>query len=119
LLTGLALSPFIPVIMKLWTMSYGLMSAGWACLLFLAFYWIADVLGYRRWTSFFTVIGVNALAAYLGPSIVQMQRVANPFTKALAPHIGAFGAVLSTGVVVLLNWLVLWWMARRKIFLRA
>ena len=39
--------PFVPVIMKLWTTSYGLMSAGWACLLFLAFYWTIDVLGYR------------------------------------------------------------------------
>ena len=118
LAAGLALSPLVPVIMKLWTTSYGLMSAGWACLLFLAFYWIVDVLGHRGWTLFLTVIGVNALAAYLGPSILQTHRITDPFTKTLAPEIGAFGPVLTAGAVLLMNWLVLLWMYRRKIFLR-
>jgi len=115
---GLALSPFIPVIMKLWTTSYGLMSAGWACLLFLAFYWIIDMLGYRTWALPLVVIGVNALAAYLGPSIVQVQKMTNPFLKPLASQIGAFGPVLLTGATLLVNWLLLLWMYRRKIFLR-
>ena len=119
LAAGLALSPFIPVIMKLWTTSYGLMSAGWACLLFLAFYWTIDVLGHRGWTLFLVVIGVNALAAYLGPSIVQTHRMTSPFLKPLLPHIGVFGPVLATGAVLLVNWLLLLWLYRRKIFLRA
>ncbi|KPL06528.1 hypothetical protein AMJ85_10275, partial [candidate division BRC1 bacterium SM23_51] len=57
---GWALSPVVPVIMKLWTASYGLVSAGWACLLFAAFYWIIDVWGLRRWSFPFAVIGMNA-----------------------------------------------------------
>lgn len=119
LATGLALSPFIPVIMKLWTTSYGLMSAGWACLLFLAFYWIIDVKGYRRWTLPLVVIGVNALAAYLGPSIVPVNRMTDPFLKPIGSQIGAFGPVLLTGAVLLVGWLVLFWMYHKKIFLRA
>ena len=118
LAAGLALSPFIPVIMKLWTASYGLMSVGWACLLFLAFYWTIDVLGHRRWTLFLVVIGVNALAAYLGPTIVQTHRMTSPFLKPLLPHIGIFGPVLSAGAALLVNWLLLLWLYRRKIFLR-
>ena len=47
---GLALDPVVPIIMKLWTTSYGVASAGWACLLFLAFYWIIDIRGYRGWS---------------------------------------------------------------------
>jgi len=119
LAAGLALSPFIPVIMKLWTTSYGLMSAGWACLLFLAFYWTIDVLGHRGWTLFLVVIGANALAAYLGPSIVQTHRMTNPFIKPLLPRMGAFGPVLAAGAVLLVNWLALLWMYRRKVFLKA
>ena len=107
LAAGLALSPFIPVIMKLWTTSYGLMSAGWACLLFLAFYWTIDVAGHRGWSLFLVVIGVNALAAYLGPTIVQTHRMTNPFLKPWLPRIGVFGPVLATGAVLLVNWLVL------------
>src|SRR5438067_12628981 len=37
---GWAMNPVIPVVQKLWTSSYGLASAGWSCLMFLAFYWI-------------------------------------------------------------------------------
>ena len=118
LLAGLALSPFVPVIMKLWTTSYGLMSAGWACLLFLAFYWVVDVLGYRAWTLFLVVIGVNALAAYLGPSILNLHKITDPFTKPLSEHAGAFGPVLVSGAPLLVGWLMLYWMYRRKIFLR-
>jgi predicted acyltransferase len=118
LLVGLALSPFIPVIMKLWTTSYGLMSAGWACLLFLVFYWTIDVLGYRAWSFPLVVIGVNALAAYLGPHFVNLPRITNPFMKPLAANAGTFGPVLLTGAPLLVGWLVLFWMYRRKIFLR-
>ncbi len=118
LAAGLALSPFIPVIMKLWTASYGLMSAGWACMLFLAFYWTIDVLGYRAWTLPLTVIGVNALAAYLGPHFMNLPRITNPFMKPLAAGAGTFGPLLLAGGPLLVGWLVLFWMYRRKIFLR-
>jgi predicted acyltransferase len=60
---GFALSFVIPVVMKLWTVSYGLMSAGWACLIFLLFYWLIDARGYKRWTFPLVVIGTNAIAA--------------------------------------------------------
>lgn len=119
LAAGLALSPIVPVVMKLWTTSYGLMSAGWASLLFLGFYCAIDMGGGRKWAFPLTIIGVNALAAYLGPTLVPVSRATNPFTGAAAPHIGAFGPVLSTGAVVLSYWLILLWMYRRKIFLRA
>jgi predicted acyltransferase len=119
LAAGIALSPAVPVIMKLWTASYGLVSAGWACLLFLLFYWLVDVREYRKWAFPLVVIGTNALAAYLGPSLVPTRHIAGIFTGPLAREIGAFGPVLSSAVVLLINWLILHWMYRRKIFLRA
>jgi predicted acyltransferase len=115
---GFALSFVIPVVMKLWTVSYGLMSAGWACLIFLLFYWLIDARGYKRWTFPLVVIGTNAIAAYLGPSIVPVRRIAGIFTAPIAKQAGAFGPLLSTGVVLLVTWFVLVWMYRRKIFLR-
>lgn len=116
---GFALTPVVPMIMKLWTTSYGLASAGWACLLFLAFYWIVDVRGWKGWTLPFVVIGTNAVAIYVGVSIVPFSRIAGIFTKPLAAGPGAWGAVLTTAAVVLLEWLVLYWMYRRKIFIKA
>ena len=45
---GWALNPVIPIVMKIWTTSYGLVTAGWACLMFLFFYVVIDVRGYRQ-----------------------------------------------------------------------
>ena len=42
----------------------------------------------------------------------------NPFLKPVAAQIGSFGPVLLTGAVLAVGWLVLFWMYRRKIFLR-
>jgi predicted acyltransferase len=119
LLCGYALAPFVPVIMKLWTASYALVATGWACLLFLAFYWIVDVRGWRRWTFPLAVIGLNALAAYLLPTFVPLGRITGVFVRPLAKSAGQIGPVLLTGATLLAGWLLLWWMHRRKIYLKA
>jgi predicted acyltransferase len=110
---GLAISPVVPVIMKIWTTSYGLMTAGWACLLFALFYWIIDVRGYRRWSFFFSVIGLNAIAAYMGNSIIPVGHIVGIFTSE------AHSPLLHGLAVLVVEWLVLYWMYRRKIFLKA
>jgi len=118
LAAGFALSPVIPIIMKLWTTSYALVTIGWSCLLFLAFYWLTDVRKLRGWAFPLVVIGVNALAAYLLPTIIPLGKIVGTFTKPIAAHLGDFGPVLSTGSVLLAGWLILLWLYRRKIFLR-
>ncbi len=90
-----------------------------ACLIFALFYWLIDVRGFRRWSFPLAVIGMNALAAYLGPTIVPVHSIAGIFTKPLARGAGAFGPLIVTGVILLVNWSVLYWMHRRKIYLRA
>lgn len=115
---GYGLSPAIPIIMKLWTTTYALVSLGWSCLMFLAFYWIIDVRGWRRWSFPLAVIGPNALAAYLLPTIMPLGRIVGVFTKPLAAAAGGFGPVLTTGAGFLAGWLLLWWLHRRKIYLR-
>ena len=119
ILLGLVLSPFIPIVMKLWTVSYGLLSAGWACLGFLAFYWLMDIRGYRRWAFPFVVIGVNAIAAYVGSSVIHINHVVDIFTKGIAAQLGFLAALFSAGAKFLVAWLILLWMYRRKIYLKA
>jgi predicted acyltransferase len=114
---GYALSPVIPVIMKLWTSTYGLITAGWACLLFAFFYWLVDVRGWRRGTFFFVVIGANALAAYMLPAIIPLRRTVGIFTAPLATALGLAGPLLASGAVVAVGWLILSSLYRRRIFL--
>ncbi len=116
---GFALNPIIPIIMKMWTTSYGLASAGWACLMFLAFYWIVDVRGARKWAFPFIVIGTNAVAIYMSESLVRWGDIVGIFTLPMQGTLGSFTLLFHAICTLALEWLVLYWMYKRRIFLTA
>jgi len=116
---GWALNPVIPIVMKIWTTSYGLVTAGWACLIFLFFYWVIDVRGYRKWAFPFVIFGVNAVAIYISQSIVPWHKTVAIFTAPLKSTVGSFEPLLEAIIVLAVEWLVLYWMYKRKIFLTA
>jgi predicted acyltransferase len=116
---GWALNPVIPIVMKIWTTSYGLASAGFACLMFLVFYWLIDVLGFRKLAFPFLVIGMNAVAIYMSESIIPWSKTVAIFTHPLAGPLGSFTPLFHAIAVLTIEWLVLYWMYKRKIFLTA
>ena len=116
---GWALNPVIPIVMKIWTTSYGLASAGFACLMFLVFYWLVDVRGYRKLAFPFLVIGMNAVAIYMSESIIPWSKIVAIFTDPLAGTLGSFTPLFHAIAVLTVEWLVLYWMYKRKIFLTA
>ncbi len=116
---GLVLDPVIPIVMKLWTASYGLLTAGWATLVFLLFYWLIDVAGFRKWAFPFVVIGMNAIAIYMAQTLIPLRDIVGIFTRSLAPVLGRFELLVHAVVVLGLEWLILWWMYKRKIFIKA
>lgn len=114
---GYAASFFVPVVMKMWTSSYGLLSAGWACTALLLFYWVIDVLGLRGWTFPFVVIGMNALAVYLSDTVMRLSTISRIFTADLSDSMGQTGPLFAALVYLALEWAILYWMYKRKIFL--
>ena len=64
LLLGWVWSHIFPINKSLWTSSYVLLSAGLACLVLAAIFWLVDIEGYRGWTGPFLVFGTNAITAY-------------------------------------------------------
>jgi predicted acyltransferase len=111
-----------PLVKRIWTPSWAIFSAGWAALFLALFYWMVDVRGWRRWTLPFLVVGMNSIATYV------LVHVAEGYTaEALRTHLGRgtfqiFGAayepMLVGGASLLIFWLMLYWMYRRKIFIR-
>lgn len=111
-----------PVVKRIWTPSWTLFSGGWCFLLLTGSYLVLDVWNRRVWAFPLVVVGMNSIAAYL---------IAHLFDgfieRALPRHLGN-GAFLVLGKpyqpfllgagVLLVEWLLLWWMCRRKIFLR-
>jgi predicted acyltransferase len=67
---GLLWSLHFPINKHLWTSSYILLTGGMAFLFLALFYAVIDIWSYRKWAGFFQVIGVNALAVYLAPRLI-------------------------------------------------
>jgi heparan-alpha-glucosaminide N-acetyltransferase len=112
----------VPVVKRIWTPSWVLFSGGWCFLLLAAFYWVVDVLKIKGWAFPLIVIGVNSIAAYV---------IAHLFDgfieKNLVTHLGsgvfnAFGTAYQPFVhgaaTLAVMWLILYWMYRRKLFLK-
>jgi len=102
----------------LWSSSYVTYACGWSLLLLALFYWVIDVKGYSRWAFFFVVIGMNAITIYFLQSIVKFRDIARLFVDGIASHSGMFSPLVLPLGVVALEWWLLWFLYRRKIFFK-
>jgi heparan-alpha-glucosaminide N-acetyltransferase len=111
-----------PIVKRIWTSSYTLYSGGLVVLMLAGFYALIDWKGWRRWSFPLLVIGANSIAIY-----VMSWTMEQFVSAALVRHLGAarfaiFGApfepVLKGIGVMIVFWLILLWMYRRRIFLR-
>ena len=115
---GLAWSPYFPIIKKIWTSSYTLLAGGCSLVLLALFYFAIDVKGWRKMALPFVVFGVNSITIYLVSRIVRFEDVAKFFVGGIAgllPHYKDI--VLATGVIVT-EWLFLYLLYKKGLFLR-
>jgi heparan-alpha-glucosaminide N-acetyltransferase len=111
-----------PIVKRVWTSSYTLYSGGLVLLILAGFYALLDWKGWRRWAFPLVVVGMNSIAVY-----VMSWTMSSFVGDALNRHFGGaiaaiagptFQPVLHGFVGILIFWLILLWMYRRKIFLR-
>ena len=111
-----------PIVKRVWTSSYTLYSGGWVLLILAGFYALIEWKEWRRWAFPLVVVGMNSIAIYV------MSWTMTAFVgDALDRHFGnvisaiagpTFQPVLHGFAVMLIFWLTLYWMYRRKVFLR-
>jgi predicted acyltransferase len=118
LLGGLVWSLSFPVIKLMWTSSYVLVSGGLSFMALALFYWIIDVLGYKKRAFGLIVIGMNSIAVYLATEIFDFRQVGNIFVGGLLPRIGPWAALVEASAAFVVVWLILYWMYRKKEFIR-
>ena len=119
---GYALNPVTPIIKRICTSSFVIVSGGW-CLLALAFsYWLIDVMGQKKWSVFFNIVGMNSLFIYLFTNTggaEWFRRVTRSFTMGLFLWAGTLPAEIVTSLVV---WGMLWglcyWLYKKRIFIK-
>jgi predicted acyltransferase len=125
---------WFPINKKLWTSSFALFTAGCALVGLALCYWISDVKLHRGvWTRPFVVFGTNAIAAYslaellsslgysfrvdLGHRSVTLQDYIYRRTFGHIPSLPLASLAYSL-TFVLVCYLPIWWMYRRRIFLK-
>ncbi len=113
-----------PIIKRIATTSFVIVTGGWCLLVLALFYWWVDVKGNRRGVFFFSVVGMNSIFIYL-------------FTQTIGYQwINDFAAIFSHGVLswfqasevaklftaslaaLAIDWYLCYWLYKHKVFIR-
>ena len=107
-----------PIVKNIWSSSFVLFAGGWSLLLLALFYRVIDMLGYRKWAFFFTVIGANSITIYLARHFFKFRDVGLIFTHGFINYLGAWKPFTIELGSVVAGWMFLYYLYRQKIFLR-
>jgi predicted acyltransferase len=130
-LLGLIWNPWFPINKKLWTSSYVLYAAGWSMLILAAFWFFVQVRNYRRGTWVLLVFGTNAITAYVISELMadcldnvrvgphsNVLRWTAAHIAAVMPGWPALGSLAYSLLYVLVCWLLVLPLYRKKIFIK-
>ncbi len=113
---------FCPVVKRIWTPTWVLVSGGFCFWLLAAFYTVLDWRCWRRWAWPLLVIGMNSIAAYVLTEVLR-----DPLRELVKAHVGlvtlpivgpVYQSLLGGVVILAALWSLLFWMYRRKLFLK-
>ncbi len=111
-----------PVVKRIWTPAWTLFSGGMCFAILAGLAWVLDVRGWRRWAFPLVVVGMNSIAAYLMAHLFE-----DFFRSSFRIHLGAglfrvlglaYEPLLEGAAILACYWLLLYWMWRRKLFLK-
>jgi predicted acyltransferase len=120
---GYLMDPFVPIIKRISTSSFVIVSGGWSIVTLALFYWIADIKKWNKgWPLFFGVVSMNSLFIYMFSHVGGarlFERILHPFTYALFDWGGELTAKIITSLIV---WAALWglcyWMYKKRLFIK-
>jgi len=109
---------WFPIIHHLWTSSLVLFAGGLSFLLLSVFYLVIDVWGFKKWSFPFVVIGMNAIAVYVATHLFDFTLIGNVFVGGLAKWLGSWFDFVQALSALTVVWLILYWMYRKKTFIK-
>jgi len=119
---GYAMDPITPIIKRICTTSFVIVSGGWCLLALAASYWVIDVKKWRRWVQFAVVFGMNPLFIYIFAHVggdAWLTSVVKPFTEGFLAWGGPVFVEFTTAAVVLwMDWYLVNWLYKQRIFIR-
>ena len=119
LAVGLLGSLVLPVNKKLWSSTFVLVVGAISLAAYAVVYYVVEVKGRTKWTLPLRVVGMNSITIYLLQQIVPLQSVANYFlggATSFLPEV--WGALLLSAGYLAVAWLLLYFLYRKKVFLK-
>ncbi|HEY2496343.1 MAG TPA: heparan-alpha-glucosaminide N-acetyltransferase domain-containing protein [Candidatus Angelobacter sp.] len=119
-----------PINKKLWTSSYVLFAAGWSLLILSACYYALEMKKWRgNWTFPWLVVGTNAITAYVLSELlsttvtvikVRQESFQHYVYRSFFSHIvtHAFGSLMYSICFVIVCWIPVYVLYRKKIFIK-
>ncbi len=108
-----------PINKNLWTSSFVCFVGGLSLLLFTFFYLVIDIWNFKKWTTFFVVIGMNSITIYMASRVIDFEYTSRFLFGSLisfAPH--NWTALLTSISIVASCWIFLYILYKKKIFLK-
>ena len=134
MMVGLMWNWSFPINKGIWTSSYVVFTAGMAGVALATIMWIVDVHGWRRWTKFFVIYGMNPIVAFVGSGVLarllysilkvdyqgrQVSVVEAIYRTFVGWGLEPVNASLAFALCFVLLWFgILWALYRRGIFLK-
>ena len=119
LVLGLIWSKWFPLNKKLWTSSFVLVVGAYSLAMFALFYWLIDVKGWKKWAFPLVVVGMNSIAIFMIPRIIDFKYATNFFLEGLCGLMSPlWGKVVWQLGFLLLGWLFLYFLYKKKVFLK-
>ena len=108
-----------PINKNLWTSSFVLQCGGLSMLLMALFYYIIDVLEYKKWAFFFKIIGMNSILIYMSGSFIDWSYTTSAIFKWLGQIVGEpYNILVFVFCSLIVQWCFLYFLYKKRIFLR-
>jgi predicted acyltransferase len=119
-LIGLSLTWNIwyPINKEIWSSSFNLLTIGISLLCMALFYYIIDAKGYAKWSFPLVLIGLNPITIYMASRMVNFRYTSDYILTGIINLSGDFSGAISALGVLGLELLLLYFLYKRKIFLR-
>ncbi|MDP3443063.1 MAG: DUF5009 domain-containing protein [Ignavibacteria bacterium] len=108
-----------PINKNLWTSSFTLQCGGISMILMAIFYYVIDILEYKKWAFFFKIIGMNSILIYMSGTFINWEYTTSAIFGWLGQLVGEpNNSIVFVFCSLAVQWAFLYVLFRNKIFLR-
>ncbi|QJE95334.1 acyltransferase family protein [Luteolibacter luteus] len=107
-----------PPIKSAWTTTFNLLAGGICTWIFVVFYLLVDFRPQSNWSFPLQVVGMNPLTIYMAEKVIPFPDISEFFFGGIARLSGIWGEVVIILGIILIEWILLWFLWKKRVFLR-